>query len=270
MNQRQHLQSPKNITFVNPWIKYSIFFFSFLCWVFSLLMIAVGIFAKSQKATDTMQTSINIDPAFLLVGAGIITFFVTFCGCVGALRENVSFLNCFCLSLAFILILLLLAGVLGFVYSEKAEGSVNEFVRTAVSNYRSDIDLQNLIDYIQEKFQCCGWYSFIDWSQNLYFNCTVENHSREKCGVPFSCCIHAPGETVINTMCGYDVQSLSTREAANTIYTTGCEARVADWTEHNFTLIGGIAFGLIIPQILGYLLTRKLISQIKLEIENSP
>ncbi|XP_029455899.1 tetraspanin-33-like isoform X2 [Rhinatrema bivittatum] len=242
MNQRQHLQSPKNITFVNPWIKYSIFFFSFLCWVFSLLMIAVGIFAKSQKATDTMQTSINIDPAFLL----------------------------FCLSLAFILILLLLAGVLGFVYSEKAEGSVNEFVRTAVSNYRSDIDLQNLIDYIQEKFQCCGWYSFIDWSQNLYFNCTVENHSREKCGVPFSCCIHAPGETVINTMCGYDVQSLSTREAANTIYTTGCEARVADWTEHNFTLIGGIAFGLIIPQILGYLLTRKLISQIKLEIENSP
>lgn len=40
------------------------------------------------------------------------------------------------------------------------------------------------------QFSCCGGVSYKDWSQNMYFNCTATNPSRERCSVPFSCCLH--------------------------------------------------------------------------------
>lgn len=39
------------------------------------------------------------------------------------------------------------------------------------------------------QFSCCGGVSYKDWSQNMYFNCTAANPSRERCSVPFSCCL---------------------------------------------------------------------------------
>lgn len=39
---------------------------------------------------------------------------------------------------------------------------------------------------------CCGAQTPQDWNQNVYFSCDENNRSREKCGVPFSCCIQDP------------------------------------------------------------------------------
>lgn len=80
----------------------------------------------------------------------------------------------------------------------------------------------------------------MDWDQNVYFSCNGTHRSREKCGVPFSCCIPDPAvsgsritmlggdqlplfwfrrlitfwsflclfqDRVINTQCGYDVRN---------------------------------------------------------------
>ena len=51
--------------------------------------------------------------------------------------------------------------------------------------------LQNLIDFVQQEFSCCGLSNsgFLDWGKNEYFNCT--SPSVEKCGVPYSCCINS-------------------------------------------------------------------------------
>lgn len=34
-----------------------------------------------------------VDPAILLIVVGILTFLITFCGCVGSLRENICLLQ---------------------------------------------------------------------------------------------------------------------------------------------------------------------------------
>lgn len=39
------------------------------------------------------------------------------------------------------------------------------------------------------QFGCCGGVTYTDWSQNMYFNCNTDNPSRERCSVPFSCCL---------------------------------------------------------------------------------
>ena len=42
------------------------------------------------------------------------------------------------------------------------------------------------------QWSCCGAHGPDDWNLNIYFNCTELNPSRERCGVPFSCCVKDP------------------------------------------------------------------------------
>lgn len=44
-----------------------------------------------------------------------------------------------------------------------------------------------MFQYFQVK--CCGIKDYRDWNKNIYFNCTKENPSGLRCGVPYSCCI---------------------------------------------------------------------------------
>uniref|UniRef100_A0A8C3KNY0 Tetraspanin-33 n=1 Tax=Calidris pygmaea TaxID=425635 RepID=A0A8C3KNY0_9CHAR len=98
---------------------------------------------------------------------------------------------------------------------------------------------------------CCGGISYKDWSQNMYFNCTATNPSRERCSVPFSCCLRDTQEAVINTMCGQGMQAMSYLEASAFIYTNGCIDTLVNWIHSNLFLLGGIALGLAVPQVPG-------------------
>ncbi|XP_016396024.1 tetraspanin-33-like isoform X2 [Sinocyclocheilus rhinocerous] len=182
-------------SFVSPAVKYLLFFFNMIFWVIALILISIGVYSRIVKH-ETALACLTVDPALLLMIVGILMFFITFCGCVGSLRENICLLQTFCIVLTIIFLLQLVAGVLGFVFSDKAPGKVTEMVDSAIKHYRDDIDLQNLIDYGQKQFNCCGGISYLDWSQNIYFNCSKENPSRERCSVPFSCCLISKEELV--------------------------------------------------------------------------
>lgn len=113
---------------------------------------------KFQPAIDsfpieTALACLAVDPAMMLLVVGVLMFIITFCGCVGSLRENIcllQFVGCrfggrrscqakqltlfffflfilfflqFCISLTVIFLLQLAAGVLGFIFSDK----VNRF-----------------------------------------------------------------------------------------------------------------------------------------------
>uniref|UniRef100_W5NJK5 Tetraspanin n=1 Tax=Lepisosteus oculatus TaxID=7918 RepID=W5NJK5_LEPOC len=268
MDGKLSLNRAETFSFINPWIRYFLFFFSFLFWVFSLVIVAIGVYAKVQKATDTVRDTFLIDPAVILIVVGVVMFFITFCGCIGALRENIKLLKTFSLSLTLVFLTQLAIAVLGFFYSDQtqARDALGKFVKKAIVHYRDDIDLQNLVDYIQKEFRCCGWNNYTDWSRNVYFNCTQENPSRERCGVPYSCCTPVPGEAVINTMCGFGVQSQNFPEASKSIYPAGCADRAVVWIESHLLLVGALAMGLALPQIAGIVLSQILISQIQDEI----
>ena len=57
---------------------------------------AVGVWAWTEKDTFSnlsRLTNITLDPAFILIVAGSVTFVIGFTGCVGALRENTRLLS---------------------------------------------------------------------------------------------------------------------------------------------------------------------------------
>ncbi|XP_056338316.1 tetraspanin-33 isoform X1 [Oenanthe melanoleuca] len=140
-----------DFSFVSPVAKYVLFFFNLLFWVISMVMVAVGVYARLLKHAEAAMACLAVDPAILLIMVGVLTFLITFCGCVGSLRENICLLQLFSVCLTIIFLLQLVVGVLGFVFSDEARGKVSEIINGAIVHYRDDLDLQNLIDFGQKE-----------------------------------------------------------------------------------------------------------------------
>ena len=81
-----------------------------------LFILGVGVWAWSEKETLSnlsRLTRVALDPAFLLVVVGSLTFVIGFTGCVGALRENTCLLAVYAIFLAAILLVEISSGILG-------------------------------------------------------------------------------------------------------------------------------------------------------------
>ncbi|XP_040611947.1 tetraspanin-17 isoform X2 [Mesocricetus auratus] len=204
--KHQHFQDPE----VGCCGKYFLFGFNIVFWVLGALFLAIGLWAWGEKGVLSNISALTdlggLDPVWLFVVAGGVMSVLGFAGCVGALRENTFLLKFFSVFLGLIFFLELAAGILAFVFKDWIRDQLNLFINSNVKAYRDDIDLQNLIDFAQEYWSCCGARGPNDWNLNIYFNCTDLNPSRERCGVPFSCCVRDPAEDVLNTQCGYDIR----------------------------------------------------------------
>ncbi|KAK2847962.1 hypothetical protein Q7C36_009644 [Tachysurus vachellii] len=256
MDRDLNLNRAETFSYINPWILYFLFIFSFTFWVFSLCIVAIGVYAKVQKAADAFL----IDPAIILIVVGVVMFFITYCGCNRTLHENNHLLKTFSFSLTLVFIVQLIIAILCFftLTNTGCSGQACEENHCSIVHYHDDLDIQNLC-------MCCGWNNYTDWSWNIYFNCSQRNPSNETCTVPFSCCTPVSRENVIKTMCGFGVQ---TQTLAASIYTEGCSDSAVMWTESHLLLVGTLALGLALPQIAGIVLSQMLVSQINSEINS--
>ncbi|XP_047443950.1 tetraspanin-33 isoform X2 [Mugil cephalus] len=229
-------------------VKYSLFISCYLLWVVSAGLIAVGVYAKIAKEKDVVDT-LTVDPALLLIITGSVMFLITFLGCFGALRNATCLLKLFLGIVTVVLVLQIAAGVVGYVFTDMVMERTEKLMMKAIVRYREDQDLENAIDFIQKKFQCCGVETYRDWSQNVYFQCADTNPSVEACGVPFSCCTGLQNQTVLNTMCGYGAQTQDEASAAQLVFTVGCLERIVWWAKNNLLLVAGLTAGLLLLEI---------------------
>ncbi|XP_077463922.1 tetraspanin-33 isoform X3 [Stigmatopora argus] len=229
-------------------VKYFLFIFCYVFWVLSAILIAVGIYAKVAKEKDVVDT-LTVDPALLLMAVGSLTFSIAFLGCFGALRNAICLLKTFASILAALLLLQLTAGILGYVFTEAVMERTRRLMMKTVLRYREDRDLENAIDFVQKKLQCCGVDGYKDWSRNVYFQCSDSNPSLEACGVPFSCCVPPANQTVPNTMCGFGTQLHSRELAERHVFPDGCADKIAHWLGQNVKMAAGLAGGLLLLEV---------------------
>ncbi|XP_046993330.1 tetraspanin-33-like [Schistocerca americana] len=263
-----------NFTYVSSCVKYMIFLLNFVFWLFGGLLIGVGLYAFVDKwqATGLIKVEtiydVVLNISLVMVIAGGVIFIVSFAGCVGALRENTCLLKFYSLCLLVFFLLEMAIAIMGFVFPHTMQSVLEEsFTDKIIHTYREDADLQNLIDFAQQEFKCCGLSSegYMDWSKNEYFNCS--SPSVERCGVPFSCCMNATdiSSGLINIMCGYGVQELSVAEASKKVWTSGCIEIVRSWAERNLYTIAGIALGIALSQLFVIYLAKTLEGQIEMQ-----
>ncbi|XP_022903910.1 tetraspanin-5 isoform X3 [Onthophagus taurus] len=240
---------------VSGCLKYMIFGFNVLFWLLGLGILTVGVWAWSEKDTFNNLSKIAnvaLDPAFILICIGTVTFVIGFTGCVGALRENTCLLATYAIFLSVLLLFEMTAGILGFIFKDWIKSQATIGFQTFIIHYREDPDQQNLIDWIQEDWlQCCGIEGPKDWDRNNYFNCSSKAvGSSEACGVPFSCCKRKPNEIIKNKLCGYDVRKPGFRGERH-IFERGCLRAGEEWIESNLVPVAAVTVGVMVLKILG-------------------
>merc|ERR1739848_390754 len=159
-SQHRPKRRRRNHSEVSCCLKYVIFGFNVIFWLIGLSILAIGVWAWTEKDTFnnlSLLTNVALDPAFIFIWAGAITFVIGFTGCVGALRENTALLAAYAIFLAILLLLEMTAGILGFIFKDWIKDQATSGFQAFIVHYRDDPDQQNLIDWIQEGWlQCCG------------------------------------------------------------------------------------------------------------------
>lgn len=259
-------------------IKYSLFAFNILFWLMGVILIGIAIWSKTEKGTLMDFNTMSIDPATFLLIVGAVVFWIGFFGWVGALRENVRFLQVFATSLVVLFLLEAAAGIIAFVMKDKVRKVVENEMFKAIRTYRDDSDLRDAVNVAQRTFSCCGVRNFTDWQENAYFKCC--NEGIESCGVPYSCCNL---DLQVNLFCGVKIMDYEETEYCKddkplyvptshlkddygngeVIYDTGCLITMENWFNHNLYYIGGAALGVAIVQIGGVWLAQTLIHKIR-------
>jgi tetraspanin-33 len=89
-----------DFSFINPCVKYSLFFFNLIFWILGGSLVGLGTWSLLQEYNET-ATWVNVQTVFdlvlhislALILIGSIVFSMSFAGCLGALRENLCLLK---------------------------------------------------------------------------------------------------------------------------------------------------------------------------------
>ncbi|XP_050838894.1 tetraspanin-15-like isoform X2 [Serinus canaria] len=230
-------------------IKFALSAYATLFSLLGLLLLAVGIYAEAERQRHRTLEGIFLAPAVLLLLLGSCVFLVSFVGMVGSLRDNRALLRTFFWVLLLIFLTELLLILVEIIFESKMNEVFHSNLQEGIRHYYDDLDFKNILDFVQEKFSCCGGDEFRDWEVNQYHRCN--GSGALACGVPHSCCVRGAPGGVVNTLCGYRALDKERLELLGTIHVRGCIHAVGLWLKDNFQATLAIVCSLLLPQVLG-------------------
>jgi len=181
-----------------------------------------------------------------LIGAGVLVTVIGFLGCCGALKEQVCMLKSFAVILGILFLVELGGSITGYIFRHKIKSGFSEGLKTALDDYKQD-GFKEAWDGLQSKLHCCGNKNYSDWFYKDWSTKQTGNYS-----VPESCCV----KTEAN--CNKNVTS-----HPGTIYTEGCYGKAVTFFEDKLLIIGGVALGIAVFQIIGVALSCCLASSVQ-------
>ncbi|KAM8876611.1 tetraspanin-15 [Synchiropus picturatus] len=241
-------------------LKLILFSYAIVWWLIGGCILAIGIYAEVERQRYKTLEGIFLAPAILLICLGIVLFVVSFIGVLGSLRDNITLLKVFMYTLAICLILELLGGVFALAFRNQTLELINKNIRRGIKNYYDDLDFKNIMDFVQEKFKCCGGQEYKDWGVNMYHNCS--SRGPLACGVPYTCCVTKLHE-VANTLCGYKVLEKERFDLTDVIHIRGCTDAFVIWLTDNYKIMAGILLGILLPQFFGLLVSWLYITRVE-------
>ena len=200
------------------------FIFNAVFWLTGLALLIVGCLVKFRfGAFMKLSTDINFEVApYIMIGCGVFIFLVGFCGFWAAWKEHGWALKIYMGILATLFVGELAGAITGYVMRNKMESGLKTGLQNAVRDYNDNRYIKEALDEIQTVFKCCGCESSDDW---LKYNATFIPKSCD-CKVPASNC-------------------------KNGTITTGCFSKMKDVASENFLIVGGVALGIAVFQLLG-------------------
>ncbi|XP_022647986.1 tetraspanin-4-like isoform X2 [Varroa destructor] len=153
-----------------------------------ILVLFVGLWTLADRSfmARLLGSDLYVSSAVILVTSGGLVICVSFLGCIGAFKEIKCLLLTFFVILFMIFIILLVGGILGYVFrNEVGERMYQEMIMT-IPAYGNDTDVTEAWDAVQHHFECCGVPGptpnekpYKIWLLNIYFNDKKQNcHTR--------------------------------------------------------------------------------------------
>ncbi|KAL6465998.1 hypothetical protein MHYP_G00261310 [Metynnis hypsauchen] len=235
-------------------IKFTLNVYSMLFSFLGLCVLCIGLYAEVERQKNRTLEGVFLAPAVVLILLGLVMFTVSVVGMVGSLRDNKTLLHMFLCVLCVLLALQALALIIALLFEKTTSELFQKNIREGIKHYYDDLDFKNILDYVQEKFSCCGGDDYKDWEVNQYHFCNGSGPLA--CGVPYTCCIHNKevGE-VVNTLCGYKTLTKERVDLDDVIHVRGCIHAVNLWMGDNIGATIGICCAVGLPQLLGIMLS---------------
>ena len=235
-------------------VNIAMFVINIIVWILSIVLIALGIwvlveqpFLEGLLDGDDLHTS----GAIIVLFVGLVAFFISFLGCLGALQESKVLVGAYFIALLLIFILVLTGGILGFVFRDSAQEKIAEKMIEGIGEYdieEPEAPIKLAWDDTQMALKCCGRDGPTDWVQYNTRYTVVSNR------VPKSCCKFNP-----DTDKQYDCQRTPSFTNA---HQDGCLTKATDFMYSKAWTIGGIGIAVAIFTIVCMVLSVVLLVQI--------
>lgn len=250
---------------------YRIFLLAFnvLFMVIAGSVASAGLFAFSERrhsppggtyfSTLLMRLSVNLELTAMMGGSAV--FIVAILGFLGTLRENMPTLRFYALAMTGVAFCAFLGTAAVTLTPFLANNVFHKYMQPdLVKYYRQSADWDDLVDHMQNNFECCGIgpLAYQDWDRNGRYRCVPSNPSQERCSVPESCC------RVKSSGCGRNALSRSWDDVKKQIYGDSCLDSVLSSVRRNVVVVGGVALLASIGLLLVVATTRDYMNGLRL------
>lgn len=225
------------------YVKYALFVANVVILIGGIVVFSVGVWTLADRSfmERLLGSNLYISSAAILIATGIIVTIVSFLGCFGGYKEIKCMLLAFFISLFLIFIIMLVGGILGYVFRNEVDDRMQTEMLMTIPLYMNDTTVTDAWNAVQEHFKCCGISTgnntkgFQIWlSRNSYFTA--------KRKIPESCC--KTKEKLVVEEC----QSEPKDTNANL---DDCYEKMKDFVKQHAMVIGGIGVGIACILIIG-------------------
>ncbi|XP_060913856.1 CD63 antigen [Labrus mixtus] len=212
-------------------VKVLLFFFNFIFWLCGLGLIVVGIMVQvAMHKTLTIKDASASGAPIVVIGIGVVIFFIAFFGCCGAWKENYCMVTTFAILLSLIIIVEIAAAIAGYIFREKLSTIVQDSLVDMIPKYNSSSKFKETVDKLQKDLSCCGVNSTSDW-KNFY---------PDQNSVPDSCCVN------VTVNCGSGALSTPAK-----LHKEGCHDAMEAFLKKNIQWVIIAALVIAFLQIMG-------------------
>uniref|UniRef100_A0A5F8H513 Tetraspanin n=1 Tax=Monodelphis domestica TaxID=13616 RepID=A0A5F8H513_MONDO len=225
-----------------------------------ILGFGIWILADRSSFISVLQTSNNLKiGAYVFIGVGAVTMIMGFLGCIGAVNEIRCLLGLYFAALLLILVAQVTAGVLVYFHTDKVKEEMNTIVNNLILTYDPDnpqqAAIQDTWDYVQSQVKCCGWTSYLNWTENINlmnrsvttYPCSCNNDSFSEM---------EEGSMIRSGFCHVFNNTQSNNDPKDwPVYTEGCMEKVQMWLRDNLGIILGVCIGVAVTELLGMMLS---------------
>jgi len=231
-------------------IKYSLIFWNLIMLICGFILTIVGFVAAAEYAQNSgIESLFNHKYISLPVFIGIVGLIVTlicFFGCYGSCKESSGLTIVYGLSLTVMMILLLISGIVGYVYRSQVDQYVKDMLDASMEHWCTSNP--GPWTFAQTNFKCCGVNSYKEWKNNKdwkyysrgYFELELKKNGTKIADfpVPDECCKEQ------SAGCGIAYKNI------DHIHTDGCLKKIETTIEENLAWVAGAAIGISIFSLI--------------------